>query len=308
MVRGRRRHQRPRYRPGHRPRRPVRRQRALPPPGGCREPLDRPRHDPVTGALLGAIDVTGDDHVASPHVLTLVRATVAAVESRAALAVPREQGQRGTGDGRHRPRGSAPRLEVLGRERARLDPAQRVWWSCLRHSELLPSLAEAAVAGKAARPPSSAAECHPRRRRGDRARRCPGCGRLPTTWSIAADRLRAAWTATSTRRPAAGPRLGRRAGALPVSRLARRASPSPANGWPLVRQAASAGRRPEPLLQAGAPAGGPTTSSRADPFGGCRPAQPRRRRRDAPLRRAPRLRDGPTCGNAPVGASSWQHE
>ena len=35
----------------------------------------------MTGALLGAIDVTGGDHVASPHVLTLVRATVAAVES-----------------------------------------------------------------------------------------------------------------------------------------------------------------------------------------------------------------------------------
>src|ERR1700712_1507614 len=39
-----------------------------------------PVHHPVTGALLGAIDVTGGDHVASPHVLTLVRATVAAVE------------------------------------------------------------------------------------------------------------------------------------------------------------------------------------------------------------------------------------
>src|SRR4029450_8973726 len=40
-----------------------------------------PVHAPVTGVLLGAIDVTGGDHVASPHVLTLVRATVAAVES-----------------------------------------------------------------------------------------------------------------------------------------------------------------------------------------------------------------------------------
>ena len=51
-----------------------------------------PVHDPVTGALLGAIDVTGGDHVASPHVLTLVRATVAAVEWRAALAAPRATG------------------------------------------------------------------------------------------------------------------------------------------------------------------------------------------------------------------------
>src|ERR687890_64142 len=40
-----------------------------------------PVHDPLTGALLGAIDVTGGDHVASPQVLTLVRATVAAVEA-----------------------------------------------------------------------------------------------------------------------------------------------------------------------------------------------------------------------------------
>ena len=40
-----------------------------------------PVHDPLTGALLGAIDVTGGDHVASPHVLTLVRATAAAAES-----------------------------------------------------------------------------------------------------------------------------------------------------------------------------------------------------------------------------------
>src|SRR4051794_24362745 len=40
-----------------------------------------PVHDPLSGVLLGAIDVTGGDHVASPHVLTLVRATVAAVES-----------------------------------------------------------------------------------------------------------------------------------------------------------------------------------------------------------------------------------
>ena len=51
-------------------------------------------HDPVTGVLLGAIDVTGGDHVASPHVLTLVRATVAAVESELRWQ-HREQLQRG---------------------------------------------------------------------------------------------------------------------------------------------------------------------------------------------------------------------
>jgi len=34
-----------------------------------------PIHDPATGRLLGAIDVTGGDHLANPHSLALVRAT-----------------------------------------------------------------------------------------------------------------------------------------------------------------------------------------------------------------------------------------
>jgi hypothetical protein len=117
-----------------------------------------PVHDPVTGILLGAIDVTGGDHVASPHVLTLVRATVAAVESalrwqhREQLSQPRRLPpplQR-----------LAPRLDVLGRERARLMlPAGPVELS-LRHSELLLLLAEAAVAGEGRTAAQLAAECH----------------------------------------------------------------------------------------------------------------------------------------------------
>src|SRR3954463_6037191 len=75
-----------------------------------------PVHDPLTGALLGAIDVTGGDHVASPHMLTLVRATVAAVESELRWQhrdlVPRGRPPP--------PQRLTPRLEVLGRERARL--------------------------------------------------------------------------------------------------------------------------------------------------------------------------------------------
>ena len=118
-----------------------------------------PVHDPVTGILLGAIDVTGGDHVASPHVLTLVRATVAAVESELRWQ-HREQ--------LHQPRRLppplrrlAPRLDVLGRERARLTlPAGPVELS-LRHSELLLLLAEAAVAGEGRTAAQLAAECHP---------------------------------------------------------------------------------------------------------------------------------------------------
>jgi hypothetical protein len=124
-----------------------------------------PVHDPVTGVLLGAIDVTGGDHVASPHVLTLVRATVAAVESELRW-LGREQAQRGPGRRLAAPvRPASPRLEVLGRERARLTlPSGPVELS-LRHSELLLLLAEAAVAGEGRSAATLAAECH----RGDAA-------------------------------------------------------------------------------------------------------------------------------------------
>ena len=44
-----------------------------------------PIHDPDTGAVLGALDLTGGDEVAAPRALTLVRATVAAVEAELRL-------------------------------------------------------------------------------------------------------------------------------------------------------------------------------------------------------------------------------
>jgi hypothetical protein len=118
-----------------------------------------PVHDPLTGVLLGAIDVSGGDHVASPHVLTLVRATVAAVESELRWQ-HREQLQRGTARRLPPLQRLAPRLEVLGRERARLTlPAGPLELS-LRHSELLLLLAEAAVAGEGRTTAQLAGECH----------------------------------------------------------------------------------------------------------------------------------------------------
>jgi hypothetical protein len=120
-----------------------------------------PVHDPLTGVLLGAIDVTGGDHVASPQVLTLVRATVAAVESELRWQ-HREQLQRETP---RRPppssRRGAPRLEVLGRERARLTLPSGPLELSLRHSELFLLLAEAGVAGEGRTTAQLAAECHP---------------------------------------------------------------------------------------------------------------------------------------------------
>lgn len=70
-----------------------------------------PVHDPGTGTLIGAIDLTGGPQVARPQALALVRATVVAVENHLALlqltgsafkAAPRK-----------------PRLAVLGSERPR---------------------------------------------------------------------------------------------------------------------------------------------------------------------------------------------
>ena len=121
-----------------------------------------PVHDPVTGRLLGAIDVTGGDHVASPHVLTLVRATAAAVESELRWQLRERAGSRRTPAPPARP---APRLAVLGRDRALLTlPSGRLELS-LRHSELLLLLAEASVAGEGRTAEELAAEVH----RGDAA-------------------------------------------------------------------------------------------------------------------------------------------
>lgn len=92
-----------------------------------------PVHDPTTGALLGAIDLTGGSKVASPQTLALVRATAAAVENQLALlrltapVAPTAEG---------------PRLTVLGADRPRWqvsDAADRPQSSVLtgRHADIL---------------------------------------------------------------------------------------------------------------------------------------------------------------------------
>ncbi|TGD87256.1 GAF domain-containing protein [Mycolicibacterium sp. CH28] len=70
-----------------------------------------PVHDPSTGALIGALDLTGGSGVATPQTLALVRATALAVENH--LALLRLTGSRVE---------TAPprrRLAVLGSERPR---------------------------------------------------------------------------------------------------------------------------------------------------------------------------------------------
>ncbi|MBK0420500.1 transcriptional regulator [Leucobacter sp. CSA2] len=109
-----------------------------------------PVHDPLTGAIIGVIDVTGDDGAASPHILPLVEATLAAVEAELKLEALRGQiaGARSGGGApsaataEHRsPRIAAPRLLVLGRETAQLETDRGPLPVSGRHAEILLALA-----------------------------------------------------------------------------------------------------------------------------------------------------------------------
>jgi hypothetical protein len=80
-----------------------------------------PIHDPATGRLLGAIDVTGGDHLANPHSLALVRATALAAEAYLSA---------------HQPARGAT-VSVLGREDAVLTIGGKPLRLGRRHSELL---------------------------------------------------------------------------------------------------------------------------------------------------------------------------
>jgi hypothetical protein len=85
-----------------------------------------PIHDPGTGQVLGAIDVTGGDHLANPHSLALVRATALAAETYLkALEPPRDR----------------PAVAALGRDEAFLAAGAVRTTLSRRHSELLVLLA-----------------------------------------------------------------------------------------------------------------------------------------------------------------------
>lgn len=64
-----------------------------------------PLHDPYTRRLIGAVDITGGDHLAVPQSLALVQATARAAEAHLATLGPVSD---------------RPRLQVLGREEALL--------------------------------------------------------------------------------------------------------------------------------------------------------------------------------------------
>ncbi|MBY6350413.1 transcriptional regulator [Rhodococcoides corynebacterioides] len=86
-----------------------------------------PVHDPLTGRVLGAIDITGGPRVAVPEVLQLVRATVAAAESELRLRLLESP----------RLETAGPRLEVLGTPRPILVRGAERSPLSGRHAEML---------------------------------------------------------------------------------------------------------------------------------------------------------------------------
>ncbi|MFF3752366.1 GAF domain-containing protein [Streptomyces sp. NPDC002018] len=87
-----------------------------------------PVHDPYTGRLLGAVDITGGDRLAHPHSLAFVGAVARAAESQLALLAPP-------------PGADSLRLSALGRDEALLAVAGRKVRLSRRHSEILTLLA-----------------------------------------------------------------------------------------------------------------------------------------------------------------------
>ncbi|RCH70106.1 transcriptional regulator [Streptomyces sp. SDr-06] len=87
-----------------------------------------PVHDPHTGRLLGAVDLTGGDGLAHPHSLGFVQAVARAAEAELALLAPP-------------PAREAVRLSALGRDEALLVADGRTLRLSHRHSEILVLLA-----------------------------------------------------------------------------------------------------------------------------------------------------------------------
>jgi hypothetical protein len=88
-----------------------------------------PVHDPRTGRVLGAVDITGGDGLAHPHSLGFVQAVARAAESQLALLAPRL------------PAVDTAELTALGRDEALLVAGGHRIRLSRRHSEILVLLA-----------------------------------------------------------------------------------------------------------------------------------------------------------------------
>jgi hypothetical protein len=103
-----------------------------------------PVRDPVSGQVLGVIDITGGQSVASPYALGLVRAAARVAEAELARrCAPAVAGWCRPGAGGHLMPG-AIRLAALGRDNALAEVDGRIVRLRLRHSEIAVLLALAA--------------------------------------------------------------------------------------------------------------------------------------------------------------------
>lgn len=112
-----------------------------------------PVHDPISGAIVGVVDVTGGDGAASPHILPLVEATLAAVEAEMKLEALRslmERERKSTRPARAAAVPLPPRLVVLGRDPALLETSDGSLPLTGRHAEILLTLTQHAGLGAAA--------------------------------------------------------------------------------------------------------------------------------------------------------------
>ncbi|MFF3560906.1 GAF domain-containing protein [Streptomyces sp. NPDC002574] len=107
-----------------------------------------PLRDPDTGRVIGVLDLTGGDHIAAPHALALVRATVAAAEAElrvlrlrgeipAAAPVPASGSAQVPVPAATRTTSPTCRLEVLSRDRARFGSPYGSVELSPRHSEIV---------------------------------------------------------------------------------------------------------------------------------------------------------------------------
>ncbi|MFF0156880.1 GAF domain-containing protein [Streptomyces sp. NPDC005263] len=88
-----------------------------------------PVHDPRSGRVLGAVDITGGDGLAHPHSLGFVQAVARAAESQLALLLPEQ------------PTLDTPQLSALGRDETQLCAGGRRIRLSRRHSEIVVLLA-----------------------------------------------------------------------------------------------------------------------------------------------------------------------
>ena len=106
-----------------------------------------PIHDPITGRILGALDITGRDEVAAPAVLGLVRAAVAAAESELRMRAMYQPAVRHVAEKRSAPTRPSHSAAVgarpgSGRSWRPSRPMDAGTELSIRHSELLFLLAQ----------------------------------------------------------------------------------------------------------------------------------------------------------------------